>query len=141
MPGIGWAVKVIPDYAPICCRARSALTEGRHAVSRRPSWPAHARAEWRVWSDLKSCYLQVIYVADDPEISARVQRFLQTRSHRGARMSESAIRSSLSAPHGSLERSDADGLIEAMVRFEERYGGLTYPVLGGNNMEYGLDGS
>lgn len=27
-----------------------------------------------------------------------------------------------------------------MVRFEDRYGGLTYPVLGGNDMEYGLDG-
>ncbi|MEU5948558.1 hypothetical protein ABZ793_23765 [Micromonospora sp. NPDC047465] len=31
-------------------------------------------------------------------------------------------------------------LVEAMVRFEERYGGLWYPVLGSNGMEYGLDG-
>ncbi|MET8832848.1 hypothetical protein ABZV78_02880 [Micromonospora sp. NPDC004540] len=31
-------------------------------------------------------------------------------------------------------------LVEAMVKFEERYGGLWYPVLGPNGMEYGLDG-
>jgi hypothetical protein len=31
-------------------------------------------------------------------------------------------------------------LVEAMVRFEERYGGLWYPVLGPNGMEHGLDG-
>ncbi|MEH1016952.1 hypothetical protein V6U90_28115 [Micromonospora sp. CPCC 206060] len=31
-------------------------------------------------------------------------------------------------------------LVEAIVRFEERYGGLWYPVIGANGMEYGLDG-
>ncbi|MEU6074102.1 hypothetical protein [Micromonospora sp. NPDC047074] len=31
-------------------------------------------------------------------------------------------------------------LVEAMIRFEERYGGLWYPVIGSNGMEYGLDG-
>ncbi|MFI8389079.1 hypothetical protein [Streptomyces sp. NPDC085540] len=30
--------------------------------------------------------------------------------------------------------------IEAMIRFEERYGGLWYPLLGSNGMEHGLDG-
>ncbi|MFI2661860.1 hypothetical protein [Micromonospora carbonacea] len=33
-----------------------------------------------------------------------------------------------------------DELIEAMVRFEERFGGLWYPVVGSNGMEYGLAG-
>ncbi|GAA3755156.1 hypothetical protein GCM10022225_44880 [Plantactinospora mayteni] len=31
-------------------------------------------------------------------------------------------------------------LVEAMVRFEVRYGGLWYPAVGPNGMEYGLDG-
>ncbi|MFG1904627.1 hypothetical protein [Micromonospora carbonacea] len=33
-----------------------------------------------------------------------------------------------------------DELIEAMIGFEERFGGLWYPVIGSNGMEYGLDG-
>ncbi|WP_431973791.1 hypothetical protein [Micromonospora haikouensis] len=33
-----------------------------------------------------------------------------------------------------------DELIEAMIRFEERFGGLWYPVIGSNGMEYGLGG-
>ncbi|MBX7266250.1 hypothetical protein KIF24_09615 [Micromonospora sp. Llam7] len=31
-------------------------------------------------------------------------------------------------------------LVEAMIRFEERYGGLWYPVVGSNGTNYGLDG-
>ncbi|MGC4892235.1 hypothetical protein [Micromonospora sp. DT31] len=40
------------------------------------------------------------------------------------------------------ERTEAapDELIDAMVRFEERFGGLWYPVVGSNGMEYGLAG-
>ncbi|GGN36333.1 hypothetical protein FHR83_006351 [Actinoplanes campanulatus] len=34
----------------------------------------------------------------------------------------------------------AGDIVETMVRFEERYGGLAYTVRGGNDMEYGLDG-
>lgn len=54
-------------------------------------------------------------------------------------MSESAIRSSVASQFEAHDGSTADELIETMVRFEERYGGLSYPVLGGNAMEYGLD--
>jgi hypothetical protein len=31
-------------------------------------------------------------------------------------------------------------LIDSMIWFESRYGGLWYPVIGPNDMEYGLDG-
>ncbi|MER5888293.1 hypothetical protein ABT160_31110 [Streptomyces sp. NPDC001941] len=43
---------------------------------------------------------------------------------------------------------DADGRtraasqeeVNALLRFEERYGGLWYPVLGSNGMDHGLEG-
>lgn len=38
------------------------------------------------------------------------------------------------------ERAVPGEAVEAMVRFEEQYGGLCYPLLGGNDMEYGLFG-
>ncbi|MFD1372258.1 hypothetical protein [Actinoplanes sichuanensis] len=55
-------------------------------------------------------------------MSARARHFLHTRSRRGPWIS--------GAGFGS----------EQVARFQERYGGLTYPVLGGNDMEYGVDG-
>lgn len=54
-------------------------------------------------------------------------------------MSEAAIRSWLVTRSGP-PAEPADELIQAMVRFEDRYGGLTYSVAGRNDMEYGLDG-
>lgn len=43
-------------------------------------------------------------------------------------------------PPAPDQEPPAEELVEAVVRFEERYGGLSYTVLGGNDMEYGLDG-
>jgi hypothetical protein len=55
-------------------------------------------------------------------------------------MTESAIRSSAAMWLGSEKGPAAEELTETMVGFEQRYGGLRYRVLGGNPMEYGLDG-
>jgi hypothetical protein len=55
-------------------------------------------------------------------------------------MTEAAIRSSVAIWLDAHEGLAAEELIETTVRFEERYGGLRYRVLGGNQMEYGLDG-
>jgi hypothetical protein len=55
-------------------------------------------------------------------------------------MTESAIRSSAVTWVGTDERPAREELVQAMVGFEQRYGGLRYRVLGGNHMEYGLDG-
>ncbi|MBL7252895.1 hypothetical protein [Paractinoplanes lichenicola] len=45
-------------------------------------------------------------------------------------MTEAAIRSTADDPR----------LADAMVAFEERYGGLSYSITGGNTMDYGLEG-
>jgi hypothetical protein len=81
-----------------------------------------------------------IYVADDPRISERVRRFLCEKSHRGPYMSEPTIRSSPVTWLGPHDDLATDEVVGAMVRFEERFGGLSYSVLGRNKMEYGLDG-
>jgi hypothetical protein len=56
-------------------------------------------------------------------------------------MSEAAIRSATVIRLGSHEEPAGEELVETMVRFEERYGGLSYSVVGGNSMEYGLGGT
>jgi hypothetical protein len=55
-------------------------------------------------------------------------------------MDEHAIRSAAALDRDGNRGPVPDSLAEAMVWFERRYGGLLYRVIGGNGMEYGLDG-
>ncbi|MGW6396209.1 hypothetical protein ACWFR1_38215 [Streptomyces sp. NPDC055103] len=81
-----------------------------------------------------------MHILDDPRLSPRVATLL-ARARRGAEMPADRIRALARA-----ETSDGDEAavppeaIEAMIRFEERYGGLWYPLLGSNGMEHGLGG-
>lgn len=78
---------------------------------------------------------------DDPDVSPRLAAFLAERGRLTGRMSEDEIRSSARATRDDVRQVAAPPeLVAAMVGFEERYGGLTYELLTGNPMEYGLDG-
>ncbi|WP_405591446.1 hypothetical protein [Streptomyces sp. NBC_01092] len=81
-----------------------------------------------------------VHIIDDPCLSPRVKALL-TRARRGPAMSADQFRESAraEAPDGG-EVPLPDAAVEAMVRFEERYGGLWYPLIGSNGMEHGLDG-
>ncbi|WP_124822920.1 hypothetical protein [Micromonospora ureilytica] len=81
-----------------------------------------------------------MYVADDSRLSDRLRRFLAGQSRRTAHMEESRIRSTASVHVGSRQEPAPEELVAAMVWFEERYGGLFYPVMGSNGMEHGLNG-
>ncbi|MER5892167.1 hypothetical protein [Streptomyces sp. NPDC001876] len=81
-----------------------------------------------------------MHILDDPCLSPRVLALL-TRARRGPAMSAGQIRdlACVEAADGS-EAPVPGEAIEAMTRFEERYGGLWYPLLGSNGMEHGLHG-
>ncbi|WP_328720899.1 hypothetical protein OHT52_16320 [Streptomyces sp. NBC_00247] len=81
-----------------------------------------------------------MHILDDPDLSPRL-RALLTRAERAPAMSAEQIRdlARTRTPSGS-EAPAPSAAIEAMVRFEERYGGLWYPLLGSNGMEHGLRG-
>jgi hypothetical protein len=55
-------------------------------------------------------------------------------------MPEQQIQSGAWLTVGELREPAPDDLVSAMIRFERRYGGLTYPLISGNSMDYGLDG-
>jgi hypothetical protein len=55
-------------------------------------------------------------------------------------MDQAAIQSAAGLSIDGDRRQAPENLVAAMVGFEHRYGGLGYKVIGGNNMEYGLDG-
>ncbi|MFJ3505558.1 hypothetical protein [Streptomyces sp. NPDC090135] len=81
-----------------------------------------------------------MHILDDPCVSPRVVALL-TRARRSPKMPADRIR--VLARAQTLEGNEAavpPGAVEAMIRFEERYGGLWYPLLGPNGMEHGLNG-
>ncbi|MFC7221272.1 hypothetical protein ACFQLX_24365 [Streptomyces polyrhachis] len=82
-----------------------------------------------------------MHILDDPALSPRVRRFLDAHGRRIRATPADWIRTNATVVHadGRQERAP-EQLMDAMVAFEERYGGLWYPVLGGNGMEHGLDG-
>jgi hypothetical protein len=55
-------------------------------------------------------------------------------------MDQDAIQSAAGLNIDGGRRPAPENLVTAMVGFEQRYGGLGYKVIGGNDMEYGLDG-
>ncbi len=75
-----------------------------------------------------------------PDVSDRVRRFLAARGSRGPALGEAAIRGAARLEIGGRVEPAPPELVEAMVRFERRYGGLRYRVVGGNAHDYGLDG-
>lgn len=77
---------------------------------------------------------------DDPCLSDRARRFLGERSHRLPHMSAADIRSRAVLRLDDRAETAPSEMVDAMIRFEERYGGLWYPVVGSNGMEHGLDG-
>ncbi|WP_199551390.1 hypothetical protein [Streptomyces sp. N35] len=81
-----------------------------------------------------------MHILDDPCLSPRVASLL-ARARRGHEMPADRIRARARAetPDGE-EAAAPPGAVEAMIRFEERYGGLWYPLLGPNGMEHGLHG-
>jgi hypothetical protein len=81
-----------------------------------------------------------IYVLDDPALSVRVRSVLAPVSRRMPSMAVADVRAiAVLRTDGGVEAAPAL-LIESMIWFESRYGGLWYPVVGPNDMEYGLDG-
>lgn len=81
-----------------------------------------------------------VYVADDPRLSDRLRRFLNSQSRRGAVTGEAAIRSAAALSVDGRRIPAPEDVVASMVRFERRYGGLLYKLVGGNDMEYGVDG-
>jgi hypothetical protein len=82
--------------------------------------------------------LHVVHVADDPCVSGRLRKFLADAVRRET-MSEDEVRSAAAVQvDGRRSPAPAD-VVAAMVGFERRYGGISYPLIVGNPMEYGLD--
>ncbi|MEV0730319.1 hypothetical protein [Polymorphospora sp. NPDC050346] len=81
-----------------------------------------------------------MYVGDDPSLSPRLHRFLAERARRLPHTTEARIRSAAAMTVDGRDEPAPEELVTAMVRFEERFGGLRYAVIGSNGMEYGLDG-
>ncbi|MFB7257967.1 hypothetical protein [Streptomyces nojiriensis] len=75
-----------------------------------------------------------IHILDDPTVSPRLRNFLEPRARRHAPTSADRIRQYAAAVDAEPE------IVDAMIRFEERYGGLFYSPRGGNANEYGLGG-
>lgn len=90
-----------------------------------------------------------MHILDDTRLSPRVLALL-TRARRSPALSAEQARElarAATVSGGGNEGADRGKappvpgeVVEAMVRFEERYGGLRYPLLGPNEMEHGLDG-
>jgi hypothetical protein len=86
-----------------------------------------------------------MHILDDPELSERVRLLLGYGRRVLPAMTVSDIRAWARAETAdSTPTGLPEGALEALVRFEERYGGLWYPNTGYsprcNGMEYGLDG-
>lgn len=85
-------------------------------------------------------YGGAVHILDDPTVSPRVQALL-SRARRLPAMPESAIRARVAGTNRAGEKVDVPTeVVEAMVAFESRYGGMVYPLLGSNGIEWGLDG-
>ncbi|MFE0772836.1 hypothetical protein [Streptomyces sp. NPDC058861] len=81
-----------------------------------------------------------MHILDDPCVSPRVAALL-ARARRSPGMPADRIRALARAETSDGNEAAAPpGAVEAMIRFEERYGGLWYPLLGPNGMEHGLNG-
>ncbi|MER7172871.1 hypothetical protein [Streptomyces mesophilus] len=81
-----------------------------------------------------------MHILDDPCLSPRVATLL-ARARRGHQMPTDRIRALARAETSDgVEAAVPPEAVESMIRFEERYGGLWYPLLGSNGMEHGLDG-
>ncbi|MFC8229706.1 hypothetical protein [Streptomyces sp. NPDC057287] len=74
-------------------------------------------------------------------MSRRLRDFLEPRARRYAPTPADRIRryATLVDDAGSERPADV-GIVDAMIRFEERYGGLCYSPRDGNDHEYGLFG-
>jgi hypothetical protein len=84
--------------------------------------------------------LHVVDVVDDPAISGRLRGFLAGQNTRYDVVSAEDIRAAAALQVDGRRRPAPAELVAAMLTFESRYGGLTYPLVVGNTMEYGLDG-
>jgi hypothetical protein len=81
-----------------------------------------------------------VHVADDPGVSGRLRDFLQRSGRRGPTMDDSEIRDAAVLQAAGRVQAAPDEMVTVMQEFEARYGGLSYPLIVGNAMEYGLDG-
>lgn len=79
-------------------------------------------------------------MADDLSVSGRLRGFLARQAYRVPGMDELEIRSAAALQLPERREPVPTGLITAMVGFERRYGGLSYPLVVGPSMAYGLDG-
>jgi hypothetical protein len=82
--------------------------------------------------------LHVVHVADDPLVSGRLRGFLRAAVRRST-LPEDQIRAAAAVQIDGRRSPAPDDVVTAMVGFERRYGGLGYPLIVGNPMEYGLD--
>ncbi|ROO85431.1 hypothetical protein EDD29_2975 [Actinocorallia herbida] len=80
-----------------------------------------------------------MHILDDPDVPHRV-RALLAGARRYPAMPADRIRETgrAKAADGSVGPAPAEAVV-AMIRFEERYGGLAYPLLNSNGIEYGLE--
>lgn len=81
-----------------------------------------------------------MYIADEPALSERVRELLGPDARRWPYTAEPIIRATAGVRAGHRRLPAPPELTEAMVRFEQRYGGLFYLVTAVHGMEYGLDG-
>ncbi|MFC5002379.1 hypothetical protein ACFPIJ_31665 [Dactylosporangium cerinum] len=72
---------------------------------------------------------------DDPGLSERARRFLARHAIRRPHLDAAAVRAAAVLPDGAPAPVE---LADVLVWFEERYGGLSYPLLVGNGMEHGV---
>ncbi|MGX1267079.1 hypothetical protein [Streptomyces phaeoluteigriseus] len=83
-----------------------------------------------------------IHILDDPTVSPRLRDFLEPRARRSAPTPAERIRHDATVvDDAGFERAGEPAVVEAMIRFEERYGGPCYSPRGGNDNEYGLYGA
>ena len=82
-----------------------------------------------------------IHILDDRTVSFRLRSFLEPRARRHTPTSADWIRQYATAVDDvGIESPAEPAIVDAMIRFEERYGGLCYAPRGGNDNEYGLYG-
>lgn len=81
-------------------------------------------------------------IAIDPQVNSRLRVFLTRHVARHPRTDAAYIRRAARAVvEDGHEVRMPEGAVEAMLAFEDRFGGLSYAVPGWpNEMEYGLDG-
>ncbi|MFF3107812.1 hypothetical protein ACFVSN_01395 [Kitasatospora sp. NPDC057904] len=83
-----------------------------------------------------------IHILDDPTVSPRLRSFLSQRARRHPPTpADRFTHYTPTVDDTGFKPPTGPGIVDAMIRFEERYGGLSYSPRGGNASEYGLDGA